>query len=164
MYRSLEDQLRLTLHGAPKQHAEDEEEDEEDGEADGEVPSYQELREMAAEYMREHRGVFAPYLVPEDEEQDPDEYFDKYCDNIEMTATWGGHVELQALAGALKRRIAVYGVGMQPQVLGEGFQGQPLTLCFLKHAFGLGAHYNSTRKLLFAPGTVGAEESGEVDE
>lgn len=161
MYRSIEDQLRTTAKANKGgQEGSDDEDDEDDA---NDVPSYQELRELAAGHLRAHRDEFSPYLVPEDEGQDPVAYYDRYCDNIEITATWGGHIELQALAGALKRRITVYGVGMQPQTVGEEFAGEgpTLTLCFLRHAFGLGEHYNSTRKLLFAPGAIAAAAAEE---
>lgn len=167
MYRSIEHQLRVTRAGGGGGGEQD---DSEGGEGDGEggdggaaVPDYQELRELAADHIRAHRDEFAPYLVPEDDAEDAAAYFERYCDDVEATATWGGHVELQALASALKRRIVVYGVGMQPQTLGEGFEGPPLTLCFLQHALGLGSHYNSTRPLLFAAAGAGGEEEEKED-
>jgi hypothetical protein len=172
MYRSVEHQLRVTkagggVGGVGSGSGSGDEEAGGEGEGEGEgVPNYQELREMAADYIRAHREEFAPYLVPEDEASDPAEHFEAYCNTIEETATWGGHLELQALAGALARRITVYGVGMAPQVLGEGFEaeGAGLKLCFLRHALGLGEHYNSTKRLLFAPGGEGTGRGDEGDE
>jgi OTU domain-containing protein 6 len=178
MYRSVEDQLRATARAAKAKAAAgvegrsvnvgehgDGDEGEGEGEEEEEVPDYQELRELAAEHLRSHRGEFAPYLVPEDEGEDPEAYFERYCDAVETTATWGGHVELQALSGALGRRITVFAVGMQPQVLGEGKGAdEGLTLCFLRHAYGLGEHYNSTKKLLFAPEEVVAEVAAGGDD
>jgi hypothetical protein len=208
MYRSIEHQLKLTAGKAGGGGSGDADSDSGDDDAgdEGGVPNYQELRELAADYIREHRADFSPYLVPEEEGADPEAHFEEYCVTIEETAAWGGHLELQALASALKRRITVYGVGMAPQVglgvrvgsregarqrlrvapaphrarprppptptptcpirpppqvLGESFEpeGSGLKLCFLRHALGLGAHYNSTRRLLFAPG--GSEEGEE---
>jgi hypothetical protein len=169
MYRSVEDQLRSTAKGPAKTArvkfavAEEEEDssDSDDGPDDG-VPGYQELRELAAAHIRAHREEFAPYLVPDDEGQDAAAYFDKYCDDIEMTATWGSHVELTALAAALGRKIVVYGVGMAPQEVGAGGDGPPLALCFLRFALGLGDHFNSTKALLIPPG--GGEEGAEEEE
>lgn len=155
MYRSVEDQLRVTAGGAAAATAGSDDEGGGAGGDDG-VPDYQELRELAAERIRSHKDEFGPYLVPEDEGADPAEYYESYCDAIEATATWGGHVELQALSAALRRRIVVYGAGMAAQTLGEGFEGPPLTLCFLLHALGLGSHYNSTRPLLFGGGDGGS--------
>jgi OTU domain-containing protein 6 len=170
MYRSIEHQLRATARGGEGGASEGSDDGGGGGGGGGGseagVPSYQELRELASDHIRAHREEFAPYLVPEEEGEDPGEYFDRYCAAIEDTAVWGGHVELTALAAALKRRVTVYGVGMAPQVLGEEHEpeGAGLALCFLVHALGLGAHYNSTRKLRFPAGTGGDDgaEAGEA--
>jgi OTU domain-containing protein 6 len=53
------------------------------------------------------RQQFGPFLLPEDEGEDPETYYEKYCYAMETTAVWGGHLELTALAGALKRHIQV---------------------------------------------------------
>jgi OTU domain-containing protein 6 len=52
-------------------------------------------------------------------------------------------------AQALKRQICVVARSMPTVTLGEEFGGKPaapppLTLCYMRHAFGLGEHYNST--------------------
>jgi len=171
MYRSIEDQLRLTAGKSSKQQQQDDDEDDEDDSEDGSeddeeqreegdgIPSYQDLRELAADHIRAHRDEFAPFLVPEGEGEDAEAHFKRYVDDIEMSPAWGSHVELTALAAALRRKIVVHGVGMTAQVVGEEHGGAPLTLCFLRHALGLGDHFNSTKKLLIAVG--GEEEEGE---
>lgn len=50
--------------------------------------SYKELRKSAAEYMRKHPDDFVPFLYLEDGN------FDRYCDDIENTACWGGQLEV----------------------------------------------------------------------
>ena len=48
---------------------------------------------------------------------------------------------------ALQRQIRVLARGMPTVTLGDEFAGKPaapLTLCYMRHAFGLGEHYNST--------------------
>ena len=50
---------------------------------------------------------------------------------------------------------------MAPQALGEDHEGPALSLCFLRHALGLGDHYNSTRRLLFAPGACGGSDGDD---
>ncbi|KAI8472716.1 MAG: hypothetical protein J3K34DRAFT_519584 [Monoraphidium minutum] len=174
MYRSVEDQLRATARAAKAAKAPvakaagvrfaDAGSDSDGSDGGGDVPSYQELRELAADHLRSHASEFSPYLVPEDEGEDPAAYYGRYCDALESSAVWGGHVELQALSGALGRRITVYAAGMAAQVLGEGLGSgdDGLTLCFLRHAYGLGEHYNSTKKLLFAPGEAGADAAEEA--
>lgn len=112
------------------------------------------------------REQFAPFLLPEDESEDPEEHFEKYCFTLETTAVWGGHLELTALAAALKRQIKVHAVGMPTVTLGDEFAGDgkppALELCYLRHAFGLGEHYNSTKKARFVRFSLG--DQGEGDE
>jgi OTU domain-containing protein 6 len=145
--------------------------------ADGPLPDFLALRRLAAEHMRARRDDFEPFVsaaeasgrgVPhgvrgeEEEEDDGDEKdaFEAYVSSVEKTAAWGGHVELTALAGALKRRIRVVAVGMPEVVAGEEFddEKEALTVCYVRHEFGLGEHYNSVR-----PRVEGEEEDGEEE-
>ena len=159
MFRSVEDQLEQQQAAAEAAAA--------PGDEVEEIPqySYQELRELAAEYIRTHKEEFAPFLLPEDPEQNPEEYYEKYCETLEGTAVWGGHVELHALAGVLQRQIKVFAANMPGFSVGDGFAGEgkgtPLQLCYLEHAFGLGEHYNSVKQLRFAVGEGEEEEGGE---
>lgn len=50
--------------------------------------TYKELRQSAAEHMRQHPDDFKPFLYLEDGD------FDKYCDDIINTARWGGQLEV----------------------------------------------------------------------
>lgn len=43
----------------------------------------------------------------------------------------------------LKRRIEVRAVGMPLVVMGEAYPEPALRICYMRHAFGLGEHYNS---------------------
>eukprot|EP00878_Enallax_costatus_P033948 GHUV01037539.1.p1 GENE.GHUV01037539.1~~GHUV01037539.1.p1 ORF type:complete len:139 (+),score=40.62 GHUV01037539.1:473-889(+) len=116
-----------------------------------------------------YRDEFAPFLLPEDESEDFDTHFEQYCSTIETTAAWGGHLELQALSHALKRQIKVHAVGMATQSLGDEYAGDDkvaLEVCYLRHAFGLGEHYNSTKKQRFVRFSTEHdyfEHEGEVD-
>lgn len=106
------------------------------------------------------RERFAPFLSPEDESADPDAHFESYCTTVATTSEWGGHTELAALAGHLKRRIDVYAAGMPVQTVGEEYREEGrLTVCYLRHAFGLGDHYNSTKV-----GIVGADAEEVTEE
>lgn len=62
----------------------------------------------------------------------------------------GHHAGISADHTCFLSRLQVYAVGMATQSLGDDYAGddkQPaLELCFLRHAFGLGEHYNSTKK------------------
>lgn len=117
------------------------------------------------------REQFAPFLLPEDDSEDPEQHFEKYCFTLETTAAWGGHLELTALAAALQRQIKVHAVGMPTVTIGDEFAGEgkapPLEVCYLRHAFGLGEHYNSTKKARFVrfslaeDAEAGEEEAGD---
>lgn len=49
---------------------------------------------------------------------------------------------------------------------GDGeFSDKPvLEICYLRHAFGLGEHYNSTKKLLLGGLAGGAADGGDDEE
>jgi OTU domain-containing protein 6 len=85
---------------------------------------------------------------------------------VQDTAAWGGQVELGALARALRRQIRVYAVGMPLLTLGDEYAGEGSTLevCYLRHAFGLGEHYNSVEPLQQEGGGGGEEEEEGVEE
>ncbi|CAL8469587.1 g9128 [Coccomyxa elongata] len=108
---------------------------------------YWAVRAAAAAYMRAHPDQFMPFISQEDGEEGPEAAFEAYCCAVESSAAWGGQLELRALAQALRRHIAVYSVGMPRVDMGPEFQGEDeessLRLCYLRHAFGLGEHYNS---------------------
>mmetsp|Transcript_29276 Transcript_29276/g.49187 ORF Transcript_29276/g.49187 Transcript_29276/m.49187 type:complete len:354 (+) Transcript_29276:142-1203(+) len=112
---------------------------------------YLQIRATCAAHLRAHADQFAAFA----EGCEGEEGFAKYCDQVEGSAEWGGHLELQALSAALKRCIKVYSVGMPLLQFGEEFAAEgegteTLHLAYLKHYFGLGEHYNAV---------VAAEES-----
>ncbi|KAF8065793.1 OTU5 [Scenedesmus sp. PABB004] len=163
LYRSLEDQLEATAEAAAAAAGGDGDGDGDGAAAAAAVPNYQELRELAAEYIRQHKDEFSPFLLPEDEDEDPDAHYERYCYALETTAAWGGHLELQALARALRRQIRVHAVGMAALSVGDEHAGAapPLEVCYLRHAFGLGEHYNSTKPARFVRFAAAEEEEGE---
>eukprot|EP00249_Psilotum_nudum_P018245 c26711_g1_i1 orf=295-1317(-) len=120
--------------------------------------SYQQLREMAAAYMRSHVEDFMPFIGAENGDTvqtrgNLDAAFQKYCEEVESTATWGGQLELGALAHSLRKHIIVF-CGDSPNVemgkeyecdtFEDGLASNPsLRLSYHRYAFGLGEHYNS---------------------
>ena len=50
-------------------------------------------------------------------------------------------------------------MGMPLVVIGEGHPGAPLSICYMRHAFGLGEHYNSTQPLQTEPAGEGADSA-----
>jgi hypothetical protein len=112
------------------------------------------------------RDQFAPFLLPEDESEDPEQHYEKYCFTLETTAAWGGHLELTALAAALQRQIKVHAVGMPTVTIGDEFAGEgkapALEVCYVRHAFGLGEHYNSTKKARFVRFSIEGEDGEQA--
>lgn len=107
------------------------------------------LRQITAEHMRAHRDHFKDFVIEGDTADgsvaDGDDAFDAYVNDVESTAAWGGHVEIQALSQALKAHIQVFSVGLPLLEVGEEHKGAGPTLrvSYLRHAYGLGEHYNS---------------------
>ncbi|GLC46713.1 hypothetical protein PLESTB_001355500 [Pleodorina starrii] len=109
------------------------------------VPDHQALRRLAAAHIRSHSDDFLPFIYEEDSPGDPSQQLEAYCAELEGSAVWGGQLELGALAQALKKQIKVYAAGLPTVSLGDehAASGGVLQLCYLRHAFGLGEHYNS---------------------
>ena len=104
------------------------------------------LRRMTADRLRADEWDYRPFAEDFAEASaSADEGWAKYCDDVEKTAAWGGQLELGALAKALRRSIVVFSARMPKVTMGEEFaaEGEPLLVCYQRHAFGLGEHYNS---------------------
>ncbi|KAF7246123.1 Deubiquitinase OTUD6B, partial [Varanus komodoensis] len=106
------------------------------------------LRSQTAEYMRSHRDDFLPFLTnPNTGDLYSQEEFEKYCYDIANTAAWGGQLELRALSHILKTPIEVIQMDSPPIIVGEEYSRKPLILVYMRHAYGLGEHYNSIKPL-----------------
>ena len=137
--------------------------------------SFLALRQVAADHMRANADHFRHFIGEEDaaaaetdenEETDGDAAFNTYCNEVATTAAWGGQIEIEALSRALKTHIKVFSVGLPVLEMGEEYKGDDkptLQLCYLRHAYGLGEHYNSvmprTKRVTFE-----GESSDEDDE
>ncbi|TYG39359.1 hypothetical protein ES288_D12G010400v1 [Gossypium darwinii] len=137
LYRAVEDQLSLQSGGSSPY-------------------AYQELREMAAAYMRKHASDFLPFFLSEnaidgDSDDSPAEKFEDYCKEVESTAAWGGQLELGALTHCLRKHIMIYSGSFPDVEMGKEYKSDggsssstgTIRLSYHKHAFGLGEHYNS---------------------
>lgn len=115
--------------------------------------TYQELREMVADYMRTHTSDFLPFFLSEntiggDSDGSLADRFEKYCKEIESTAAWGGQLELGALTHCLRKHIMIFSgsfpdVEMGKEYRSDGGSSSSIILSYHMHAFGLGEHYNS---------------------
>lgn len=138
LYRAVEDQLSF-LSGGSSPH------------------NFQQLREMAAGYMRDHSSDFLPFFLSENmnggnSDDSIDERFEKYCKEVESTAAWGGQLELGALTHCLKKHIIVFSGSFPDVEMGKEYKtgngtgssySSSIKLSYHRHAFGLGEHYNS---------------------
>ncbi|KPP71124.1 OTU domain-containing protein 6B-like, partial [Scleropages formosus] len=116
-----------------------------------------ELRTRTAQHMRNHADDFLPFLINSNTGNmyTADE-FEKYCNEVADTAAWGGQLELRALTQVLQTPIEVIQADSPTIVIGEEFNTTPVTLVYMRHAYGLGEHYNSVELLKETPG----EEEG----
>ncbi|KAF3833863.1 hypothetical protein F7725_025067 [Dissostichus mawsoni] len=110
--------------------------------------SMKELRSRTAEFMRGHADDFLPFLTNSNTgDMYTTDEFEKYCSDVEHTAAWGGQLELRALTQVLLLPMEVIQADSQPIKIGEEFDSEPVTLIYMRHAYGLGEHYNSVEQL-----------------
>ncbi|XP_022914139.2 deubiquitinase OTUD6B [Onthophagus taurus] len=102
------------------------------------------LRKQTADFMREHKDDFIPFMYNETEQAVDDKQFENYCKKVEKTKLWGGQLELRALSNVLQCPIKVIQASGPSTIQGENFQGAPLVLVYHRHLYKLGEHYNST--------------------
>ncbi|CAG8774606.1 1902_t:CDS:2, partial [Acaulospora morrowiae] len=73
---------------------------------------YKKIRKDVAVYMRNNTEEFLPFLPnSKDGELCSLEQFQKYCDDIENTATWGGEIEIRAISKVYEIPIHVVQMG-----------------------------------------------------
>ncbi|MBN3305646.1 OTU6B Deubiquitinase, partial [Amia calva] len=110
--------------------------------------SLAELRTQTAQYMRGHPDDFLPFLTNAStgDMYTADE-FERYCSEVANTAAWGGQLELRALTHVLQTPIEVIQADSPTIIVGEEYKKDTVTLVYMRHAFGLGEHYNSVEAL-----------------
>ncbi|XP_058475237.1 deubiquitinase OTUD6B [Solea solea] len=110
--------------------------------------SLEKLRSLTAEHMRSHVDDFLPFLTnPNNGNMYTPDEFEKYCSDVEHTAAWGGQLELRALTQVLHLPIEVIQADSPAIKIGEEFDSESITLVYMRHAYGLGEHYNSVERL-----------------
>jgi OTU domain-containing protein 6 len=100
-------------------------------------PSADELRALAGQYMLDNAADFSAFV-------DGDGGLEAHVRTLVASSeTWGGDLEIQALARALKVRVRVVkALAPFPQF---GSEGPELTIVHLEHFMVLGAHYTGTK-------------------
>ncbi|KAG4100005.1 cysteine proteinase [Neocallimastix lanati (nom. inval.)] len=112
----------------------------------GENYDYKDLRRIAADYMRNHYDDFYPFLLNNNGELYSEDEYQRYCDDVEFTALWGGQLETQAISQALEHPITIIQAESAPIEIGADFPKEKLYISYHLHSFGLGEHYNSLVK------------------
>ncbi|KAI5087192.1 OTU domain-containing protein 6B [Silurus meridionalis] len=103
-----------------------------------------ELRLQTSCYMRSHQDDFLPFLTNSSTgEMFTADEFEKYCSDVAETAAWGGQLELRALTHVLQIPIEVIQADSPAIVTGDEYNKPPISLVYMRHAYGLGEHYNS---------------------
>lgn len=126
MYRAVEDQLMVR----------------------GGALGFKELRAQTAQYMRSHIDDFLPFLTdPNTGDMYTADEFEPYCNDVADTAAWGGQLELKAISQVLQLPIEVIQAESPSIIVGEEYDKPPVTLIYMRHAYGLGEHYNSVEPL-----------------
>jgi OTU domain-containing protein 6 len=101
---------------------------------------YRAVRAATANFLLTHPNDFAPFI---------DEPLLQYAKKIELTAEWGGQLELQAIARAYIVDIhVVQGDGrIEKFEAGNGNTeregNKKIWLAYYRHSYGLGEHYNA---------------------
>eukprot|EP00033_Pygsuia_biforma_P002588 GCRY01002863.1.p1 GENE.GCRY01002863.1~~GCRY01002863.1.p1 ORF type:complete len:274 (+),score=60.75 GCRY01002863.1:293-1114(+) len=104
--------------------------------------SLQGIRKMCCDEMELHSENYQPFI---DLEAVQESSFESYVGKMRLQGTWGGHLELLALATSLNAPIRVIHAHSDVEV-GTEFSGKELLLSYHQHQFGLGEHYNSLIK------------------
>jgi len=96
------------------------------------------VRGLCADELKSSESEFSPFAEFEDS-------YDNYVDRVRSSAEWGGQLELQCLAKALKRQIIVYCAESSPLEIGSIVDNDqdPIRLSYHKHYYALGEHYNA---------------------
>ncbi|KAM8967376.1 deubiquitinase OTUD6B isoform 2-T2 [Pelodytes ibericus] len=106
------------------------------------------LRSQTANYIRNHAEDFIPFLTNATTgELYSREEFEKYCAEIASTPAWGGQLELRALSHVFQTPIEVIQAESPPIIIGGEYSSKLITLVYMRHAYGLGEHYNSVEEL-----------------
>ncbi|XP_056378323.1 deubiquitinase OTUD6B [Hyla sarda] len=110
------------------------------------------LRRQTADYMQSHTDDFLPFLTNSATgEMYTQDDFEKYCTEVANTPAWGGQLELRALSHILQTPIEVIQADASPIIIGEEYTSRPITVVYMRHAYGLGEHYNSVEPLSVTP-------------
>lgn len=109
----------------------------------------QTLRQKTADYIRQNKDSLIFYMThPETGDCLNDAQFEKYCDDLQNTAAWGGQIEISALSQILQVPIEVIQATGAPTIQGDDkFKGPNLIITYHRTMYSLGEHYNGTKPI-----------------
>jgi len=107
---------------------------------EGKPRNHAKYRSMCCAYMKANSHAFSPFFVPDEDI----ETFEDYVESMKQDGTWGGQLELKAVADCLQRHLVIWQVDrdrwmirsstiLKTQCLHLGYTG--------------GVHYDSVRRL-----------------
>lgn len=110
----------------------------------------QTMRHKTAEYIRQNKDSLIFYMTnAETGDCLNDAQFERYCDDLQNTAAWGGQVEISALSQILQVPIEVIQATGAPTIQGDDkFKGPNLIITYHRTMYSLGEHYNSTKPIV----------------
>jgi OTU domain-containing protein 6 len=73
----------------------------------GQFYTVEELRKIAASYIRANKDELIFYMPSATGEMMSNHEFDEYCNQVENTKAWGSQVEIQALSNSLKVKVEI---------------------------------------------------------
>lgn len=100
------------------------------------------LRILVVKHLRMEKNFYSPFI---------DEDYEEYCINLENGHSWGGHLEIEIISKLLGLQIIIYQM-IEPQKIVFNYGNVVIRICYRKHAYSLGEHYDSLIK-----GDVGLE-------
>ncbi|PIK43718.1 OTU domain-containing protein 6B [Apostichopus japonicus] len=119
------------------------------------------LRKQTADYMRNHSDDFMAFLTnPETQDLLTSEEYEKYCLDVETTASWGGQLEINAMSNFLQVPVEVIQADGPPIMTGEDRTSPTIILSYHRHAYGLGEHYNSVTTTSQVDQSESADDEG----
>jgi len=104
---------------------------------EGDEDRYGVYRALAGSYIRKNKKAFMPFM-------NEGITVEEYCDWTEEDGNWGGQIEMNALANALKFNVIIHQVD-NPS-MAQIFHKPKDKFPVVHLSFHLGEHYNSIRR------------------
>jgi OTU domain-containing protein 3 len=106
---------------------------------EGDENNHAKYREMAVEYITEHKDYFALFLLD-------DENIDEYIKDMEESGTWGGHFELVALSSLLNAKFCLHVKDKDPVIV-KSSERDLKGVRMIHLAYHVDEHYSSVRRI-----------------